>query len=374
MSNAKLIYDCPEKNADLFYAAKFLAPDPVLFLEWRGKKYLYLSDLEISRGKKEAKVDTVFPLRRLQRKARERGEKGIDGLLDVLFQDLKIREITVSPKAGFALVDALRKRGYHIRAGESPFYPARHIKTPAEKKAMRKIQRDVFRGIGVAEKILRASKIRNNFIYWKGKILTSERLRFQIESFLMEKGYRFDGSPIVAGGLQGTDPHCRGSGPLKAHQSIIVDVFPFYGKTGLFGDATRTFCKGKAPPKLKKMYEAVKAAQTLAISKVRAGVNGKTIYNAVVQYFDKSGFSTKEIGGVREGFIHGLGHGLGLEIHEEPVRIGTTDFILKAGHVVTVEPGLYYRDIGAVRIEDIVCVTKKGCEPFPTYPRRLEIP
>jgi len=366
MSNAKLIYDCPEKNADLFYATKFLAPDPILFLEWKGKKNLYLSDLEINRGKKTAHVDNVFSLSALQNKAKAKGEKGWAGLLDILFEELKIKEITVPHRTAFTLVDALRKRGYKVSAGDHPFYPARLIKTPKEKKIMMNVQRDVFKSIGLAEKILREATVKKGFLNWKGKILTSEILRFQIENFLLAKGYRFNGQPIIAGGDQGTDPHCRGSGPLKPNESIIVDIFPYCEETGYFGDATRTFCKGKASPELKKLYQAVKEAQALAISKIKAGVNGKTIHNAVVNSFDKIGF--------KEGFIHGTGHGIGLEVHEEPVRIGHVDFMLEAGHAVTVEPGLYYPAIGAARIEDIVLVTKKGCELFPSYPRNLEIP
>ncbi len=219
-------------------------------------------------------------------------------------------------------------------------------------------QRTTFKTIALAEKILRGAQIRRGLLHWKGKILTSERVRFELDRFLLEQEFQPILPAIIAGGVQACDPHCIGSGPLKPHQAIIVDVFPRSAKTRFYGDATRTFCKGQAPPELKRQY---------------AGVNGKTIYRSIVRYFEKTGFPTKEIEGHKQGFIHGVGHGLGLEIHEEPTRISNVDYILKAGHVVTVEPGLYYRKTGGVRIEDIVYVTKRGCELFPTYPKRLEI-
>lgn len=373
MSNSRLIYDCPDTNADLYYATHFEAPDAVLFLEHKGKKYLVLSDLELERGKKESSVDRVLSLGAFIEKAKKRGQKGVIGVIDTLLKDFKIKKLSVPQSTGFTLVDALRKKGYAVEAGDHPFYPERALKTPKEKKWMQEAQKTVFKAMAKAEKILRESKIVKGTLKWRGKILTSERLRFEIENFLLQEGYHTIMQPIVSCGLQATDPHCLGSGPLKAHQSIIVDIFPKNDKTKFFGDATRTFCKGKASPELKKMYAAVKTAQETAIKKIRAGINGKIIHQAIVDAFKKAGFQTGTIDGAKQGFIHGTGHGIGLEVHEEPVRIAARDFILKAGHVVTVEPGLYYRKIGGVRLEDIVCVTKKGREPFPTYPKKLEI-
>lgn len=366
MANAKLIFDSPEKNADLYYKTEFLAPDDLLFLEWRGKKYLVLSDLEYERGRKEAKVDKVFSLNEFQ--------KGSAGAIDSLLKKFHIKKVLVPQSTSFKLVDALRKKGYRMIPGPKPFYPERTVKTPLEKGWMAASQRMVFKAMGLAEKILRDATIKRGTLYWKGKILTSERLRFEMERFLLENGFQLVWEAIVAGGLQACDPHCTGSGPLKPHEAIIIDCFPRSAKTRFFGDATRTFCKGKASPELKRQYAAVKQAQEAAIEKIKAGVNGKTIHRWIQKYFESQGFPTKEINGYKQGFIHGTGHGIGLEIHEEPTRISPTDYILKAGHVVTVEPGLYYRKTGGVRLEDVVYVTKKGREVLAHYPKRLEVP
>ncbi|MDO8527052.1 MAG: M24 family metallopeptidase [Deltaproteobacteria bacterium] len=373
MSNAKLIYAAPEKNADLFYATHFWAPDAILFLEYKNKKYLVLSDLELERGKKVAKVDKVLSLATYAEKTVKQGGAGIVGVIDTLLKEFKIKKLHVPHETSFILVDGLREKGYHVAPGENPFYMERTLKTPSEKKWMFEAQKVTFKAIALAEKILGESAIRKGFLHWKGKILTSERVRFELDRFLLELGYRTP-DIIIAGGLQATDPHCIGSGPLKPNESIIVDVFPRSDKTAFHGDATRTFCKGKASPELKKMYAVVKAAQEMAIQKIKAGINGTTIHEGIQKYFAAQNFQTGTIDGFKQGFIHGTGHGIGLEIHEEPVRIGSRECILKAGHMVTVEPGLYYRKQGGVRIEDIVFVTKSGCEILPSYPKRLEIP
>lgn len=374
-SNARLIFDCPERNADLYHATGFTAPDDVLFLERAGKKYLILSDLEYERGRKEAKGVKIFSLAEWMEKAGKAGQPASSvGVITTLLKHFGVKNLTVPRSTAFYLVDGLRHRGFRIQEGTHPFYPERTIKTAREKKWMIEAQRMTFRAIGVAEAVLRQAKIRRGFLYWKGKILTSERLRFEMEKFLLSQNFQPVVPAIIAGGTQACDPHCIGSGPLRAHQAIIVDVFPRSAVTRFFGDATRTFCKGKAPFELKRQYAAVKFAQEKAIRKIRAGINGRKIYEELHAYFAGIGFPTKKINGKKQGFIHGVGHGIGLEIHEEPVRISAVDYTLRKGHVVTVEPGLYYYKVGGVRIEDVVYVTRRGCELLATYPKHLELP
>lgn len=373
MSKAKLIFDSPERNADLYYATRFLAPDDVLYLEHRGKKYFILSDLEFERGRKEAKVDKVYSLAELTQRAKKKGLEGSVGVITQLLREYKVRSILVPKHTSFTLVDGLRKNKITVTVGSDPFCPKRSFKTAREKKWMVECQRTTFKAIALAENILRQATIRRGLLHWKGKILTSERIRFEMEHLLLKQGFKTTADTIVAGGVQGCDPHDRGSGPLKPHQAILVDCFPRADQTRFYGDATRTFCKGKASPELKKQFAVVKAVQELAIRMIKPRVNGKKIYKAVVNFFNKAGYPTQVIDGYKQGFIHGVGHGIGLEIHEAPVRIGNSDFKLEAGHVVTVEPGLYYRKIGGARLEDIVMVTKTGAQVLANYPKRLEI-
>jgi Xaa-Pro aminopeptidase len=135
---------------------------------------------------------------------------------------------------------------------------------------------------------------------------------------------------------------------------------------------TRTVVRGKAPDKLKRIYETVQRAQEAAIGLIHDGAPGREIHERVCQVFKQAGFETGILGGRMQGFFHGTGHGLGLDIHEPP-RISRSDYVLKRGHVVTVEPGLYYPGAGAVRIEDLVWVTDTGCINLTQYPKKLEV-
>jgi Xaa-Pro aminopeptidase len=272
----------------------------------------------------------------------------------------------------FNLADGLRKKGYKLEAGPVPFYQERLAKTAEEKRLIEGSQKVIFEAMRLAEGTLRKSRIKGDRIIYRGETLTSEKMQQLLRVFLLERDH-FAQEIIVACGMHAIDPHDRGSGPLRPHKSIIVDIFPRSGKTMYYGDATRTFCKGRAPDALKRLYATVKEGQELAISKLRAGVNGKSVHESVMKYFEKKGYKTGEKGGRRQGFFHSTGHSIGLDLHEEPGRIGPRDFIIPKGYVTSVEPGLYYAAIGGVRIEDLVYVTNTGCDILSHYPKNLEI-
>ena len=203
--------------------------------------------------------------------------------------------------------------------------------------------------------MLRASRIRRGRRHYAGAPLTSERLKVAIEIACLEAG-AVSNSTIAAGGDQACDPHNRGSGPLRAHELIIVDIFPRVTATGYFGDMTRTFLRGRANEAQRSLVAAVRAAQLTALRTIRAGVTGQAVHNEVVEAFTARGYETKATRRGSVGFFHGTGHGLGLAVHEPPRVSATADYPLKLGTVVTVEPGLYYPGLGACRIEDVVQV------------------
>jgi len=206
-------------------------------------------------------------------------------------------------------------------------------------------------------------------LLWRGKRLTSEMLRAEIDSAILRAGGVPTGT-IVAGGDQACDPHERGFGPLYANSLIILDVFPRDAKTGYFGDMTRTVLRGRASEAQRKLWETVKAGQALALKKIKAGVDGMTIHKAIQELFAERGFPTELREGRRVGFFHGTGHGLGLEIHEHPRLQKVT---LKDRQVLTVEPGLYYPGVGGARHEDVVVVTKRRCKVLSRFPKQLEV-
>lgn len=373
MATAKLIYDAPEKNVDLYYATRFKAPDSFIYFEIRGRKYLVMNDLEIDRAKKQATVDKVLSLTELIKgiKAKQKRYTGAD-LIAMLLKPRNVHTVIVPSNTSFRLVDGLRDHGFSVKSGGSPFYPKRLIKTAEELKAITASQRAVFGAMRLAETTLRASAIRGRRLTFRGATLTSERLRMMIGMYLMERGFVAQDT-IVSCGNHSIDPHDVGSGPLRPNTSIIIDVFPRSTKTMYFGDATRTFCRGRAPHALKKLYATVKKGQTNAIEAIKARKNGKTIHASIIDFFEREGYPTGRLEGRMQGFFHSTGHGVGLEIHEEPTRIGPVDCTLRTGNVVSVEPGLYFRGLGGVRIEDLVAVTKTGCTVIAGYPKRFEI-
>jgi Xaa-Pro aminopeptidase len=227
------------------------------------------------------------------------------------------------------------------------------------------------RSASAAIQTLRQSVIRKNRLYFRGKVLTSEHLRKIIHQTLLEEGCAGEHT-IVSCGHHSIDPHDQGAGPLKAHKTIIMDIFPRNTTTLYYADFTRTVVRGKASPELKKLYATVKEGQQIAFKMIRHGVAAKKIHEAIQVRFSQLGFNTGLKNGRMQGFFHSTGHGLGLEIHEPP-RIGAGDDILKAGQVVTVEPGLYYKGVGGIRLEDVVLVTKTGCVNLTKFPRKLEI-
>ena len=172
----------------------------------------------------------------------------------------------------------------------------------------------------------------------------------------------------MAGGLQASDPHQIGHGPLKANELIIVDIFPQIKKSGYYGDMTRTFLKGRASDIQKNLVCAVKEAQKKAISKIKANVDAHTIHAEVTSYFNRKGYKTERKMGDDAfiGFIHSTGHGLGLDVHENP-RVSTAKNKIKINHVITIEPGLYYPDIGSCRIEDVFAVRRDGSEKLSKF-------
>jgi len=372
MATARFIYDNPYKCSDVYYATKFLAPDPLVYFEFRGKKYIAVDVLEYGRAKKEAKVDKVLLAQNYTKNIEIRKGFVIE-VMDVIFKKFGIKTLEVHPNFPFALAEQFAKLKYRVVSGKSPFFPERSQKNTYEKNAIIESQKATFKMIGLVEKILIESKIRGNRIYHKNKLLTSEMLKEAVLIEALKRDYMMTTGLIISCGNHTVDPHDDGEGFILPHKPIIVDIFPKSQKTNYCGDATRTFCKGKAPLALQKLYSTVKKAQEIGLSLIKAGINGRTIHGSITKYFDSLGYNTGKIKGAYQGFIHGTGHGLGLEVHDGEPTIGALDCVLKVGHVVSVEPGLYYRNIGGVRIEDIVYVTKTGCEILGHYPKKFEI-
>lgn len=203
---------------------------------------------------------------------------------------------------------------------------------------------------------------------------TSESARAIIEKMLSGLGYELPEGCIVAGGIESAEPHAKGDGPLAHGEPIVIDIYPRSRESGYFGDLSRTVCIGAPPLQLQRMYDAVSGAQERALSLLRPGAQGGDIQTAVEEHFIEAGFVTNKTGPMQgEGFIHGVGHGVGQAVHEPPrIGAGSTD-VLKEGDVITIEPGLYYKNIGGVRIEDMALITADGYRLLTHAPKKLRL-
>ena len=367
-----LIVAVSEADPDMLYATKFFAPDPFIFLQKNGKRTLILSDLEIDRGRKQAKADEFVMFSQLEREVQGKSKKAppYEKVLAHFLRKRGIRSAIVPSNFALGYAQELMANKIRVRATNGLFWPEREAKSEKEIEMIGRALRITETGLKRAIEVLKASKPgAGKRLRWSGKTLTSEMLRAEIDSTILRAGGIPTGT-IVAGGDQACDPHERGFGPLYANSLIVLDVFPRDAKTGYFGDMTRTVLRGRASDAQRKLWETVKAGQTLALKKIKAGVDGMAIHKAIQKFFAERGFPTEVRKGRRVGFFHGTGHGLGLDIHEHPRLQKVT---LKARQVLTVEPGLYYPGLGGARQEDVVIVTKTGCKILSRFPKRLEI-
>jgi Xaa-Pro aminopeptidase len=284
-----------------------------------------------------------------------------------------MRKIFVPANFPHGLARELRNYKIKVRVKKGGVFPQRQYKCADEVK---KISAALMMAeVGLAEGIqaLKSSKIgRHGKLLYHGAPLTSEKLRGIIDTAILQAG-GVAAHTIVAGGRQACDPHEPGHGALRANELIILDVFPRSQKTGYFGDITRTVVRGRASDAARRIYDTVVRAQEIAFAQLRPNVNAVEVHNAVRSFFDSEGYKTVKKRGWMQGFFHGTGHGLGMEIHEAPRISVTSHDVLAAGQVVTVEPGLYYPGVGGVRLEDVAALTPQGARNLTKFEKVLEV-
>ncbi len=372
--NLLLIADS-DRDADLRYATGFHATDPFIWLQTATSSHGVFSELEIDRARKHSCISRVHSLSQLRKKAVLDGAEQ-PTLADIaarLCRELSVKKVVVPARFPFGLARRLRKLGLKVKLREGSFLPERELKQAAEVKMISAAL--VMAEVGMAEGLqaLRKSKIgKDNQLTLNGVVLTSERLRSVIDCAVLRAG-GLPANTIVACGAQGCDPHERGSGPLMANQPIVIDIFPRSIRTGYFGDITRTVVRGRASDALRRQYAAVRGAQEAAFALLRDGTPAAEVHAAAESHLRALGFRTRKAGGRHTGFFHSTGHGIGLELHELPRLSGTSDSVLQAGHVVTIEPGLYYPETGGVRLEDVALVTHGPPHNLTQFEKVLEV-
>jgi Xaa-Pro aminopeptidase len=365
---ARLLYAASEHDADMLYATRFFVPDAFLWWSFAGRTNAVLSPLEIGRARRQARIDRIWAAEDfLPPSAKERDAAA---LIAAVARRSGFRRIKVSSHFPAGLMEKLKRKGLKIEVADGLFFPERMIKRAEEIKALERGVRLAEEGLARGLEILKTSrKGRGRVLRWAGKPLTSERLRGEIDAAIIRQGGLPAGT-IVAGGDQACDPHDRGSGVLRANEAIILDIFPRDQRSGYYGDLTRTVVRGRASEALRRLYGTVAEGKRWVMKQVKAGADGKRLHDALVERFREAGYATEKKRGIWQGFFHGTGHGLGLEIHEAP-RFGAGKLPLHT--VITVEPGLYYPGLGGIRLEDVVVVEKNGVRNLTRARQVLEI-
>ena len=226
-----------------------------------------------------------------------------------------------------------------------------------------------------ARDLLRRATPNGTGLLLDGEPLTVERVKSAMSQTFAAHGATAD-EFIVAPGPQGAVGHDMGSGPIHAGVPIVVDIWPRDNESFIYCDMTRTFVVGDVPEDVRVWHRLCKEALDRAISEIKDGADGRAIFDGTCEIFEGAGEPTqrtKEQGkALADGFFHGLGHGVGLEVHEQPGLGLASKLPLVAGDVVTVEPGCYRAGYGGVRLEDLVLVTADGAENLTHYPYELE--
>ena len=365
-----LLYGNTRDCADIYYFVGAPVHDDFFCFSLGGKKCALLSPLEVGRIRRTSSLDEVFDYSEVSAAMPAKAPKNYFAALAWLLKKRGVGRIETPWYFPVSLYGDFSAAGFKMSHREGEFFPSRAVKTAAEIAEIRAANNVASACFAWVEDVLRAAKIcpdgslRNGRRHG-GEILTSEFLRSGIERLALEMGADA-ADTVAAAGNQACDPHEVGRGRIAAHSLIVVDIFPRLRRSGYFGDMTRTFLKGVPSAKQAKLVEAVRGAQLAALGLIRGGADGAAAHAAVQKYFAEAGFETKITRGHWGGFFHSTGHGLGLEVHEAP-SLGARHCVLRPGNVVTVEPGLYYRGVGACRIEDNVAVRARSAEMLSNF-------
>ena len=375
-ADSYLIVSESAHNADMYYATGFLAHDSFIYLN-SGDEKLLISDMELGRAKKESKIKDVIPISKYNLMGKLRDKKDIDtAYCDMIMEFLQsgnVEKVAVPYSFPVQLADCLRAGGFDVIPVKSPFRQMRDIKTEYEISAIEKAQRAGEKALADGIMAIKKATVRDGILMNGNAPLLTEDVRAIIERSLLDVGCEA-GDIIIACGRGSSDPHWHGEGELQEGEPIVIDMVPRSKTERYYSDMTRTVMRGTPSEELTDMYSAVLDSQVAAINSIKAGVTGSEIHDIVCDLFEERGYETArgKTGEFTEGFIHSTGHGVGLDIHEGP-NISENGKELGAGSVVTVEPGLYYKHIGGVRLEDVVVVTRSGCKNLTTFEKKLVI-
>ena len=373
-----LIYADSIRSPEMRHEVPLTVPDPFLYAERNGERHIVVSSFEVDRLKEVApELDTVPPeelgLDELYDQGLDRDEIELEIVLRAA-RRFGITNAAVPKTFPLEIADHLRANGIELKADRDLFTSRRRVKNEAELAGIQRAQRAAEAAMEAAREILRSAEPQNGNLVVDGETLTCERLKLVVEKVFTEHGV-FADEFIVSHGAQTAVGHDMGSGPIAPNEPICFDLFPRDRGSGCYADMTRTFVVGEPSDELQEFHRLCKEALERSVAAVKPGIAGNELYKITCDVFEEHGFPTllsKQPGEVlKDGFYHSLGHGVGLEVHEQP-NLGRGPGELVAGDVIAVEPGLYRYGYGGCRLEDLVRVTEDGGETLTDFPYDLQ--
>jgi Xaa-Pro aminopeptidase len=374
-----LIWGDTIRHAELRHEIPLDVPDPFLYLEVGGGRHAVVSSLECARiaalnGGVEVHPFEDYGHDELMSSGADRSHAALE-VMSRACRSLGLRRAAVPAEFPIELADRLRSDGIDLAVDRKLFESRRRVKSAAELAGIRRAQVAAEAGMRAAAELLRQAEANGDGLLVGGEPVTCERVREVIRDAVARAGASAGDALIVSHGSQTAVGHEMGSGPIRAGEPVVIDLWPKDLESACFADMTRTFVVGEAPAELRRYHELTRESLARALAAVRAGAAGREIHRTSCEPYEEAGLPTqlsKQPGRVlEEGFFHALGHGVGLEVHEAPT-LGRGPDELVAGDVVTLEPGCYRPGFGGCRLEDLVLVTEDGAEVLTDFPYDLE--
>jgi len=376
MSNPELDFavimaGIPATNLSLYHRIRFLVGDPAALIEipaadGNRKSTLILRDIEMDRARQHAQVNHVAcpaDFKPATGLSGDRETATAQAAAELVYRS-GIKQVVADRSLPLIYAHHLELLGIDVQCQLEMGVHERRAKDEQEIDWLQEAQQATEGAMKMAcELVANSGTNANGELVVDGEPLTSDRVRSCIDLWLLERGYTNPES-IVAGGPEAADCHNRGSSVLRTEEPVIIDIFPRNRQTLYYGDCTRTVVHGAIAPEITRMHAAVVAAKAAGTQAIRAGVSAEQVHQETINVIQQHGYQTGLPAATDSNdycaMTHGTGHGIGLDVHEPPLL----DFggpPLVAGDALTIEPGLYSRAIGGVRVEDMVIVTTDGC-------------
>jgi Xaa-Pro aminopeptidase len=373
-----LIYADTVRSPELRHEVPRLVPDPFLYLELDGERHIVVSSMEIPvlEGLDGLQLHPLeeYGVDELRRSGLSSSELGDEIALRAV-RALNVTRATVPASFPVLLADRLRDAGVELTPDRETFDRRRRSKSGAELAGIRRAQAASDAAMGAARDLIGAARPNGEGVLeLDGEPLTSERVKGAIRGVFVEHGVTCDDF-IVSHGPQSAIGHHLGEGAIRASEPIVIDIWPRDDASSCYADMTRTFVVGDVRDEVAEWHRLARQALEQARESIRPGVTGKSVFDGVCEIFEGAGYPTQRTKAEGEtlesGFFHSLGHGVGLEVHEQPMLGMTGHDELVPGDVLAIEPGLYRAGFGGCRLEDLVLVTDSGAETLTRFPYDL---